>query len=162
MFRLLGFLLSLFLPSAASTQENSLSNPVCEFVLASEYLSKTKSLVEECSNNPDFYRYGVPKAECDQFDMPALCVYYLVDMKLLVVEALRKEMKSSILEKITVSVEQMRKSSDALCRAEQEAYESASMWNMTNSAYIHALCLNRSQDSLLSVFYTAHWASESS
>ena len=78
-------------------------------------------------------------------------------MKALVIQLLEEEIKPDILEKI-YQVDRAS-SSEALCRAEQEAYESAPMWNMANSAYTYALCLDRSQDLLLSVFYTAHWAS---
>ena len=158
-FRLLGLLVVLSSVALALAQENSPSNAVCEFITASEYLSQTKPLVEECSDNQEFYRYGFSQADCDQFDLPALCIYEVVEMKALVIQLLQEEIKPDILEKISISADQVRASSEALCRAEQEAYESAPMWDMANSAYTYALCLDRSQDLLLSVFYTAHWAS---
>ena len=159
MFRLLGFLIVLSSVAPALAQENTSSSDVCAFITTSEYLSQTKPLVEKCSDNQEFYRYGFPQADCDQFDLPALCIYEVVEMKALVIELLQEEIKPDILEKISISADQVRASSDALCRAEQAAYESAPMWNMANSAYTYALCSDRSQDLLLSVFYTAHWAS---
>ena len=159
MFRLLGFLIVFSSVAPAIAQAHSPSNAVCEFITTSEYLSQTKPLVEECSDNQEFYRYGFPQVDCDQFDLPALCIYEVVEMKALVIQLLQEEIKPDILEKISISADQVRASSEALCRAEQEAYESAPMWNMANSAYTYALCLDRSQDLLLSVFYTAHWAS---
>ena len=159
MFRLLGFLVVFFSVGPALAQENPPSNAVCEFITTSEYLSQTTPLVEECSDNQEFYQYGFPHVDCDQFDLPALCIYDVVEMKALVIQLLQEEIKPDILKKISISADQLRASSDALCRAEQEAYESAPMWNMENSAYTYALCLDRSQDLLLSVFYTAHWSS---
>ena len=158
-FRSLGFLVVLSSVAPGLAQENSPSNAVCEFITTSEYLSQTKPLVEECSDNEEFYRYGFSQVDCDQFDLPALCIHEVVEMKALVIQLLQEEIKPDILEKISISADQVRASSEGLCRAEQEAYESAPMWNMANSAYTYALCLDRSQDLILSVFYTARWAS---
>lgn len=158
--RLLGFLAVLSSVAHALAQENLPSNAVCDFIATSEYLSQTKPLIEECSDNQEFYLNGVPKADCHQFDMPALCIYDVVDMKVMVTQLLQQEVDTSILEKISISLDQTRLGLDALCRAEQEAYESARMWNMTTSAHTYASCLDRSQDLLLSVLYTAHWASK--
>ena len=149
---------ALFWVLPVTAQETS-SETICEFVSDSEYLSQRGSLVAECSNNANFYLYYIPEVDCESSEVPVFCLSDLIELKEQVERILHSKIKPSVLAKINDSVETFKQSSKLLCDAKQEAYESASMWNMTTSGYMYVSCINHSQDLILEVMYAAKWAS---
>lgn len=151
--------LPFFLCSSNLSLANDLdaNQSVCEYVAASSHLPESKKLTEQCSQYGRLVFLYIPSSECGAIDQSLECLQELTNLKNLFIQNKVKTITPAALASISDELMTVQSGGQKLCRAQQELYMSASMWNASVAGELYHTCISELQDLLINVLETADW-----
>ena len=130
---------------------------VCEYIETSSHLVKSENLIGQCSEYGRIEVLDIPASACGATDQPNECLWELTELKGLFIESKAKAINPSVLAQISDELMTMDAVGRQLCRARQELYMTAPMWNTTVAGELYNTCISDLQDFILKALDTADW-----
>ena len=130
---------------------------VCEYIETSSHLVKSESLIGQCSEYGRIEVLDIPASACGATDQPNECLWELTELKDLFIGSKAKAIKPSVLASISKELATVDYEGRKLCRARQELYMTAPMWNATVAGELYNTCVSDLQDFILDALDTADW-----
>ena len=130
---------------------------VCEYIGTSSHLANSESLIGQCSEYGRVEVLNIPASACGATNQPNECLWELTELKGLFIESKAKAIKPSALAQISDELTTVEAEGQNLCRARQELYMTAPMWNATVAGELYNTCISDLQDFILNALDTADW-----
>ena len=130
---------------------------VCEYIGTSSHLANSESLIGQCSEYGRVEVLNIPASACGAANQPNECLWELTELKDLFIESKARAINPSVLAQISDELMTMDSEGRQLCRARQELYMTASMWNATVAGELYNTCISDLQDFVIDALITADW-----
>ena len=147
----------LCLSSQLVASESEVDKSVCDYIGTSSHLANSDSLIGQCSEYGRIKVLHIPASACGATDQPNECLWELTELKDLFIESRAKAINPSVLAQISDELMTMDAEGRQLCRARQELYMTASMWNATVAGELYNTCISDLQDFVIDALITADW-----